>query len=37
MDYGAPVRFRLSLKHRTRVSGVIVQNGTAYEEGLQGF
>ena len=37
MDYGAPVGFRLSLKHQTRVSGVIVQNGNAYEEGLQGF
>lgn len=34
MDYGAPVGYRLALKHPERVSGLIVQNGNAYEEGL---
>jgi pimeloyl-ACP methyl ester carboxylesterase len=34
MDYGAPIGYRLALKHPERVSGLIVQNGNAYEEGL---
>lgn len=33
-DYGAPVGFRLALKHPERVSALISQNGNAYEEGL---
>jgi pimeloyl-ACP methyl ester carboxylesterase len=33
-DYGAPVGFRLALKHPERVTAVISQNGNAYEEGL---
>src|SRR5690348_4022202 len=37
MDYGAPVGWRLALKHPERVSGLIVQNGNAYEEGLKEF
>ncbi len=37
MDYGAPVGYRLALKHPERVSGLIVQNGNAYEEGLKEF
>nr|QKW93770.1 pimeloyl-ACP methyl ester carboxylesterase [Vitiosangium cumulatum] len=37
MDYGAPVGFRLALKHPERVSALVVQNGNAYEEGLQSF
>jgi pimeloyl-ACP methyl ester carboxylesterase len=37
MDYGAPVGFRLALKHPERVSALIVQNGNAYEEGLRAF
>lgn len=37
MDYGAPVGFRLALKHPERVSALIVQNGNAYEEGLRDF
>ena len=37
MDYGAPVGYRLALKHPERVSGLIIQNGNAYEEGLQKF
>lgn len=37
MDYGAPVGYRLALKHPERVTGLIVQNGNAYEEGLKAF
>lgn len=37
MDYGAPVGYRLALKHPERVSGFVVQNGNAYEEGLREF
>jgi len=33
-DYGAPIGFRLALKHPERVSAIISQNGNAYEEGL---
>ncbi|MEM8829751.1 MAG: alpha/beta hydrolase [Cyanobacteria bacterium P01_G01_bin.19] len=33
-DYGAPVGFRIATKHPERVSGFIVMNGNAYEEGL---
>ena len=37
MDYGAPVGFRLAADQPARVTAIIVQNGNAYEEGLQGF
>ncbi|WP_376772759.1 alpha/beta fold hydrolase [Ancylobacter sonchi] len=37
MDYGAPVGYRLALRHPERVSALIVQNGNAYEEGLREF
>src|SRR4030088_3404783 len=37
MDYGAPVVWRLALKHPERVTGLIVQNGNAYDEGLKEF
>jgi pimeloyl-ACP methyl ester carboxylesterase len=37
MDYGAPVGYRLALKEPARVTGLIVQNGNAYEEGLREF
>ena len=33
-DYGAPVGYRLATKHPERVQGLIVQNGNAYDEGL---
>jgi pimeloyl-ACP methyl ester carboxylesterase len=33
-DYGAPVGLRLALAHPERVTGIISQNGNAYEEGL---
>ncbi len=36
-DYGAPVGYRLALKHPERVSAMIVQNGNAYVEGLGAF
>ncbi|MET0230264.1 MAG: alpha/beta hydrolase [Rhodanobacteraceae bacterium] len=37
MDYGAPVGYRLAIKHPDRVSALIIQNGNAYEEGLRDF
>lgn len=37
MDYGAPVGYRLAVRHPERVRGLIVQNGNAYEEGLRKF
>jgi pimeloyl-ACP methyl ester carboxylesterase len=37
MDYGAPVGYRLALKHPERVSALVVQNGNAYVEGLGEF
>jgi pimeloyl-ACP methyl ester carboxylesterase len=37
MDYGAPVGYRLALRHPERVSGFVVQNGNAYAEGLSEF
>jgi pimeloyl-ACP methyl ester carboxylesterase len=37
MDYGAPVGYRLAVKHPERVESLIVQNGNAYEEGLREF
>ena len=33
-DYGAPVGFRLAVKHPDRIIAIISQNGNAYEEGL---
>jgi pimeloyl-ACP methyl ester carboxylesterase len=33
-DYGAPVGYRLAVRHPERVTGLVVQNGNAYEEGL---
>lgn len=33
-DYGAPVGFRLAVKHPDRVEGIVVQNGNAYTEGI---
>jgi pimeloyl-ACP methyl ester carboxylesterase len=33
-DYGAPVGYRLAVKHPERVTAIVVQNGNAYEEGL---
>jgi pimeloyl-ACP methyl ester carboxylesterase len=36
-DYGAPVGYRLALRHPERVSALVVQNGNAYDEGLREF
>jgi pimeloyl-ACP methyl ester carboxylesterase len=36
-DYGAPVGFRVFSKHPERVTGFIVQNGNAFDEGLKDF
>jgi pimeloyl-ACP methyl ester carboxylesterase len=37
MDYGAPVGWRLALRRPQAVTGLIIQNGNAYEEGLKKF
>jgi pimeloyl-ACP methyl ester carboxylesterase len=37
MDYGAPIGYRLALRHPEKITGLIVQNGNAYEEGLLKF
>jgi pimeloyl-ACP methyl ester carboxylesterase len=37
MDYGAPVGWQLFLKGPERITGLIIQNGNAYEEGLKTF
>ncbi|WP_343123413.1 alpha/beta hydrolase [Haloferula sp. BvORR071] len=34
MDFGAPIGFRIAAKHPERVQTLIIQNGNAYEEGL---
>ena len=34
MDYGAPVGFRLAARHPERVESLIIQNGNAYDEGI---
>jgi pimeloyl-ACP methyl ester carboxylesterase len=33
-DYGAPVGFRLALRHPEWIAGLVAQNGNAYAEGL---
>ncbi len=33
-DYGAPVGYRIASAHPERITGIIVQNGNAYVEGL---
>jgi pimeloyl-ACP methyl ester carboxylesterase len=33
-DYGAPVGYRLASRHPERVTAIVVQNGNAYDEGL---
>jgi pimeloyl-ACP methyl ester carboxylesterase len=34
-DYGAPVGYRLAVRHPERVTALVVQNGNAYPEGLE--
>ena len=36
-DYGAPVGYRLALRHPDRITALVVQNGNAYDEGLKQF
>ena len=36
-DYGAPVGFRLAVKHPERIEAIISQNGNAYSEGFTSF
>lgn len=36
-DYGAPVGFRLALRHPERITALVVQNGNAYEQGFSDF
>ncbi len=33
-DYGAPIGFRIAIKHPERVTAIISQNGNVYKEGL---
>ncbi len=33
-DYGAPIGYRLAVKHPDRVTALVVQNGNAYDEGI---
>jgi pimeloyl-ACP methyl ester carboxylesterase len=33
-DYGAPVGYRLAVRHPDRVTAIVAQNGNAYDEGL---
>jgi pimeloyl-ACP methyl ester carboxylesterase len=37
MDYGAPIGFRIAETHPERVTGFVIQNGNAYDEGLREF
>lgn len=36
-DYGAPIGFRIAAAHPDRITGLIIQNGNAYDEGLETF
>jgi pimeloyl-ACP methyl ester carboxylesterase len=33
-DYGAPIGYRIASAHPDRISGIVVQNGNAYLDGL---
>lgn len=33
-DYGAPVGYRIAVKNPKRITAIVVQNGNAYDEGL---
>ncbi len=33
-DFGAPIGFRIAVKHPKKVAGFVVMNGNAYEEGI---
>lgn len=36
-DYGCPIGLWICLKHPERINSIIVQNGNAYEEGIEGI
>jgi len=33
-DYGAPIGYRQAVEHPERITAIVVQNGNAYDEGL---
>lgn len=37
MDYGAPIGFRLASENPEKVTALIIQNGNAYNEGIEEF
>lgn len=37
MDYGAPIGFRIAANHPEKIESLIIQNGNAYDEGLEAF
>ncbi|MFH4964058.1 alpha/beta hydrolase [Gaetbulibacter sp. M235] len=37
MDYGAPIGFRIASENPQKVENLIIQNGCAYDEGLEAF
>lgn len=37
MDYGAPIGFRIASRNPQKIENLIIQNGCAYEEGLETF
>jgi pimeloyl-ACP methyl ester carboxylesterase len=37
MDYGAPIGFRIASANPEKITGLIIQNGNAYDEGLRDF
>lgn len=37
MDYGAPIGYRMFANDPERVTGFVIQNGNAYDEGLRDF
>lgn len=36
-DYGAPVGYRIAVRNPDKITGLIVQSGNAYNEGLESF
>jgi pimeloyl-ACP methyl ester carboxylesterase len=36
-DYGAPIGFRLAVKHPEKIEAIVSQNGNAYRQGLTSF
>jgi pimeloyl-ACP methyl ester carboxylesterase len=37
MDYGAPIGFRIAANNPEKIQSLIIQNGNAYDEGLEAF